>query len=119
MAMSSIRRYDVQAKWSVWFSCAAALSCLVMAALLLRNWHGEIRQVVFGNPMWQPLYMGCTGLTMLLSVFGVALGYNSAGQRRNDLQRRSWVGFFLGAGVLTLAVILFAAFWLLKMQTSR
>ncbi|MCP4251186.1 MAG: hypothetical protein GY778_29470 [bacterium] len=117
--MSSIRRYDVQAKWSVWLSILAGLSCLGRVAMFARNWNWEIRQVIFRHPLWMPLYLSSTGVTLVLSVFGVALGFNSAGQRRNELQRRSWVGFFMGSGVFTLAVILFAAFWLLRMETAK
>ena len=116
MARSSLRRFDVQAKWSAGLSLLAALSCLALVGLLARNWESDIHQIVFGNPLFKIAVVGSAGLTMLLAVFGTALGYNSAGQRRNDKQRLSWTGFFLGSGVFTLAVILFAAFYLLRFQ---
>ncbi len=117
MVKASLRRFDVQARWSLWLSLASAVTCLGTVLLLARNWHSDIQQIMFGSSLYQPLVFGFTGLTMLLSAFGLALGFSSAGQRRNELQRRSWVGFFLGSGVLALAVILLAVFWLLKLQT--
>ena len=116
MAKGSLRRFDVQARWSLWLSLASVVTCLIMAGLLVRNWHSDVRQVMFANPKFQPVYLICTALTMLLSTFGLALGLNSAGQRRNDLQRRSWLGFFLGTGVLALAIVFLVAFWMLKLQ---
>ncbi len=116
MARSSLRRFDVQAKWSLVFSVLAALICLALAVLLVRNWHSGLNQIVFRESLFKIMVAGSAGLSMLLAVFGTALGFNSAGQRRNDKQRLSWIGFFLGSGVFTLAVVLFAAFWLLKFQ---
>ena len=49
---------------------------------------------------------------------GFVLGWNSAGQRRNDKPMRSWVGFFVGGGVVTLDVVLMLAFYLLRLQTG-
>ena len=115
MAMGSIRRFDVQAKWSMFFSLASVLTCLGMFVLLVRNWDGQVNLVKFARDgSFQPAYLACTGLTMVLSVFGLSLGFNSAGQRRNDRQKLSWTGFFLGTSVLAFAIILLAAFWFLK-----
>ena len=47
---------------------------------------------------------------------GIILGVSSAGQRRNEHQKRSWAGFFLGAFVLSLTIITFVGFWQLKLQ---
>ncbi|MHC4234389.1 MAG: hypothetical protein ACYSUQ_04670 [Planctomycetota bacterium] len=118
MAKASLRRFDVQAKWSLWLSLMSVLPCLVMVALLVRNWESDINQIMFGNPLFQPLYLALTASAMLLSTFGLALGFNSAGQRRNELQTRSWLGFFVGAGVLATAFVLFAAFWMLRYKTQ-
>jgi hypothetical protein len=97
-------------------SVLAVLCCLALAALLWRNWRADIRHIVFGNQMFQVAVLGAAGATMLLAMFGTVLGFNSAGQRRNDKQRLSWVGFFLGAGTFTMAVILFAAFFVLRVR---
>lgn len=115
MAMGSIRRFDVQAKWSMFFSLASVVTCLGMFALLARNWDGQVNLVKFRHGgAFQLIYLAFTGLTMVLSAFGLSLGFNSAGQRRNDRQKLSWTAFFVGVSVLAFAIILLAAFWLLK-----
>ena len=116
MARSSIRRFDVQAKWSLAFSLVSVLSCLALVFLLFRNWTPETHQITFRNPLFKVVCVGFSGVTMILAVFGLALGFNSAGQRRNEKQRLSWTGFFVGAGVLAVACILFLAFYLLRAE---
>lgn len=118
MAKGSLRRVDVQARWALWLSIASALPCVVVAALLLRNWNAELQQIIYGNQAYMLAILGGTGLTLVLSFFGAALGYNSAGQRRNEKQKQSWLGFFLGALMLALGIITFAAFWLLKQSIN-
>ena len=118
MATGSFRRYDVQAKWSVILSAASVVVLVGVAALLIRNgyhsWH--IRRIMYGNPLYQMMVMGGMALTMLLSGVGLLLGVSSAGQRRNELQRQSWTGFFLGTAVLSLAIIVLVAFWWMRMK---
>ena len=114
MAKGSLRRFDVQAKWAVWFSLLSIVPFLGALGVAFRNWKGELRLIVYGHPAIMVSILGGCGLAMLLSFFGVVLGFNSAGQRRNDRQRQSWAGFFLGAVMLALALILLAGFWLLR-----
>lgn len=115
MAKASLRRFDVQAKWSIRLSALSVVTCALVAVLLARNWSSSLQQIVYGNPIYQFVILGVSALTMLLSFFGIVLGFNSAGQRRNEKQRLSWAGFFLGTGVLSLAFILLAAFMLLRL----
>jgi len=115
MGKGSIRRFDVQAKWALWFSLASVVTCLGILVLLIRNWDASISLVKYrADGFFQPAYLACSALTMVLAVFGLALGFNSAGQRRNDRQKTSWTGFFIGTFMLAAAIILLAAFWLLK-----
>ncbi|MFQ5491812.1 MAG: hypothetical protein ACE5GE_13920 [Phycisphaerae bacterium] len=119
MAKSSIRRFDVQAKWSLAFSVASGLCCLALMALLARNWRGDIQQILYrAEGKYQPVIVLVAGLTMLLSTVGLVFGFNSAGQRRNEKQMLSWLGFFGGTAVLALAVVLFAAFVLLRLPVT-
>jgi len=120
MGMSSFRRFDVQARWSLLFSVAAMLTCMPVAFLALKNWRSDINQILFSaKTMFQPAYMGGCALAILLACFGTALGFNSAGQRRNDRQKQSWLGFFLGVAALLLAILLLVAFMLLKYQITK
>ncbi len=118
MAFASLRRYDVQAGWSVICSSLAVIGLIATASLLARNWDSELRMIVFGNAMFQiAVLIGVAG-TIGLAIIGAGLGINSAGQRRNERQRRSWVGFFLGTIVLSLEIIVFFAFWVLKSKVG-
>lgn len=116
MAGSSLRRFDVQAKWSLAFSLVSVLTCLGLLWLLQRNWTPETHLITFRNPLFKVVYVGCSGVTVVLAVFGMALGFNSAGQRRNEKQRLSWIGFFVGTGVLAMALIFFVAFYALRTE---
>jgi len=116
VATGSFRRYDVQAKWSVILSTASVVVLLMVVVILGRNYQPGIRRILFGNPVYQMMVMGGSAMTMLLSGLGLILGLSSAGQRRNERQKQSWAGFFLGTAVLSLAIIVLVAFWWMRMK---
>ncbi len=92
-------------------SCAALLPFLAAAAAGFKRYHHDLRAIQFGEAsVFKASFLICIGLAVALSVVGVVLGFNSAGQRRNSQHRKSWTGFFIGAGVLSLTIILFVAF---------
>jgi hypothetical protein len=111
----SLRRYDTQAKVSVLVS---ALSCVTLLALTVFVFTidkgfrliDKSQFVITYGPMRKLLVLGSGACTLLLAVIGFGLGLNSAGERRNDKPTLSWIGFFLGAGVLCLALILLFLF---------
>lgn len=115
----SLRRSDVQARFSVVASAVAALSLLVQTALVVsldKGFEYFIRDgwnmtVMYGSTRRYAV-LGATAMTLMLALAGFGLGLTSAGHRRNDKPRLSWIGFFLGAGVLCLATVVFAFFWL-------
>ena len=109
MANFSLRRYDTQARFGLLLSLLAALCMAVMAVGIFQH---------FNRSDWTPYYgqtrklgvLASGMLSLLLAACGFGLGLNSAGQRRNDKPTLSWLGFFLGAGVLCLTVILLIFF---------
>ena len=111
MARLNLRRYDVQASVSLYLSAASVVFVMGAAFMLFYRYDPESRTVIYmvGTPRWF-LLMACAGLAGLLSLLGLSLGANSAGQRRNDKQKRSWIGFFIGAFVLTMTIILLAIY---------
>lgn len=111
MARLNLRRYDVQASVSLFLSAASVVFVIGTAVLLFYRYDADSRTVLYmiGTPRWF-LLMACAGLAGLLSLLGLSLGANSAGQRRNDKQTRSWIGFFIGAFVLTMTIILLAIY---------
>lgn len=120
MARRSLRRYDTQAKWSLWISLLSLVTVIVLAGLEVRNFNSQLKVIAFAKQSpYQMAVLGCVAITVLLSTAGLLLGISSAGQRRNELQRRSWAGFFIGTGVLSLALILFVAFWEMKLALGE
>ena len=117
MGLASLRRFDIQATYACILSVSGAVPTCLAAVLLLSRYNAELAQIIYGSKgLFLPVFLGCVVVSMLLGGVGFALGWNSAGQRRNDRATRSWVGFFLGGGVLTLDVILLLAFWMLRLE---
>ncbi|MBK9127720.1 MAG: hypothetical protein IPM13_07945 [Phycisphaerales bacterium] len=98
--------YEKQARLSVLLAGVAGLGALAALGLVLRNFRADAGMTVYsGKGMWLPVL----GLTLLFSFAaagtGLFLGLNGAGQKRNTKSSLSWLGFFLSAGVITLAAI--------------
>lgn len=117
MASVSLRRFDVQAKLSLATSLMAAVGLGALVYLIFRNYERELGAIVFKASGRFPMIflLACAG-TMLLSVVGMALGISSAGERRNEFQRRSWTGFFIGTAVLSGAIICLAGYHFLQLK---
>lgn len=117
MKLRHLRRYDVQAT----YACILALISVVplggASLLAWRNYVPELGQILYvsGTP-YLPAFLGSLCASGLCSMVAFILGWNSAGQRRNDKPTRSWLGFFIGGGVLTCNLILLIAFWMLRFQ---
>ncbi len=116
MSKGSIRRFDVQAKVSLLISAAGVVGLLALAYLLYRNYHADMKVVMYGRKgMYGPIIFILTAITLLMSATGAAIGANSAGQRRNEYTRRSWAAFFIGAATISLTIIAFSVFWWFRM----
>ncbi len=113
MARFNVRRYDHQATLSLILSAVSMVFVVGTALLVFRNFNLETMTISYktGSTRWM-LLMACAGLSGLLSLLGLSFGANSAGQRRNDKQKQSWIGFFIGAFVLTVTIILLAFFFM-------
>jgi hypothetical protein len=109
MAKFSLRRYDVQARFSAIVSLASVITLVGLALVLARRLDRSEWLVNYGPPTKMAVYLS-TVVTLGLSIAGFGFGLNSAGQRRNDKPQLSWIGFFVGGGVLCLLLILFAFF---------
>jgi hypothetical protein len=115
MARSSLRRYDVQATYALAASLFSVVPLIGAVALMLRNWNGDLGQIVHGTGgKFLPMLGVCVALAVVSGGVGLVLGLNSAGQRRNDKERRSWIGFFLGSAAVTGGIIVGIAFLMLR-----
>lgn len=97
--------YERQAKLSVILGVVGAVATLAAVGLLARNYEGSAHFVTY-NPQgkWLLAFGGALLAGLLASGSGLLLGLVSAGQRRNTQSRLSWTGFFVCAGIITLAL---------------
>jgi hypothetical protein len=109
VAKFSLRRYDTQARVSVLASVVSIVSLLGLSFVVLQNMNFT-ELVIYYGPARRLAVFGGTAVTLLLAAIGFGMGLNSVGQRRNERQGLSWLGFFLGAGVLCLTLVVFALF---------
>ncbi len=117
--LSHLRRFDVQAQYAAILSIASAIPGLFGLYLVFDRYNAQLRQIIYGAEGRFVVVLGaCMVASALLAAVAFALGWNSAGQRRNDRQRRSWFGFFLGGAVLTMDAILMLAFMMLRLKIS-
>jgi hypothetical protein len=119
VGIASLRRFDVQAKYAAVLAGVSVVPFLGAVALALRNYRHDLGQIIYGaEGRFVMMFLGCVLLSVLPSAGGFLLGWSSAGQRRNDKPAHSWIGFFLGGGVLTLNLILLIAFYMLRWKQS-
>ncbi len=117
MAKGSMRRYDVQAKYAMFASIGAIVGVAGLFVLISRNFHSLERAIVFSRTsMFAPAVFVVTAATLLLAATGTLMGFNSAGQKRNEKNKQSWIAFFIGIATASLTIILFGAFWAYKLQ---
>jgi hypothetical protein len=117
MGLSQLRRYDVRASYAFVLALLSVVPFLGAVGLALRNYHSDLGQIVYGaKGLFLPVFFVCLLLSMAPSALAFLLGWSSAGQRRNDKPMRSWIGFFVGGGVLTFDLILAIAFLMLRLE---
>jgi hypothetical protein len=115
VAKGSLRRFDVQAKLALVLSLVALVFCAGLGFLIFRNWRADTGQIIYNSGgIFAPVFLSLAAASALISVFAAALGFNSAGQRRNERQSSSWIGFFVGMGALTCTVVFLAAYFMLS-----
>ena len=119
MSILSLRRFDIQAKWSVGVAILAVVPLGAALLGLMQRYDSDLGAIQYGrDSLFVPIFLACIATACVLALTGVILGFNSAGQRRNNEQKKSWMGFFIGTGALSLALILFVAFRMLKLQIA-
>ena len=110
MAKFSLRRYETQARMSLIVGILSSVCLLMLGYLVFRN--ADLTEwVIYYGQRWRGRAVQAMGaLTVLSGIFALGFGLNSAGQRRNTRPRESWLGFFLGAGVICFAIVLVFVF---------
>jgi len=119
MSRLNLRRFDVQARVSAALSLLAAAPMLAAGWAAWRRYDPELRAIRYGSGSWlMPALLGCAALGVIAGGLGMFLGASSAGQRRNDRQGLSWIGFFVGAIAVTGSMVVAVAFYLLKIAVA-
>lgn len=121
VAKFSLRRPDTQATVSLILSISSMFFVAGLAVLVLQNYKGKAADHIIWysqKSLRLPAILVCTAIAMLLGSIGLAMGFGSADARRNDRAKQSWIGFFIGALAVTLAIVFFAFFWILKQDIA-
>ncbi|MEE8171255.1 MAG: hypothetical protein V3T70_11975 [Phycisphaerae bacterium] len=110
MRMPNFRLVETQARWSVYCAAVAGVGLVALTFLVFRKFDPATSHMWY-NPLstygkfGQPLILLNTAIVGLLGVIAAGLGYNSLGERRNKMPRRSWTWLLLGALFATLALL--------------
>lgn len=115
----NLRSYETQARLSVALAIAGGLGALggAFGVLYHFSWdHFLLSYDPRGARL--PMIGGALFVALAASVAGFCVGLNSAGQRRNKQSRLSWIGFFMNAAVLALALMI-AFFFLFTRNPIR
>ncbi len=119
MGLGSLRRFDVQANYARVLAIIAVFPLIGSIFLVWRNYHPDVRQIIYAANSYALALLACIGSALLLGGVACILGWNSAGQRINEKQGRSWFGFFVGGAVVTSALILLIAFAMLRLHQKN
>jgi len=112
-----LRRYEVQAACSLVLALVSAAPAAVAGFLAFRNYDEQLGRIIYGfKGYFLASFAACVVLSMAVAFLGFAMGWNSAGQPRNDRSGASWAGFFLGGTILSLNIILLLAFYMLRLR---
>ena len=109
MAKFSLRRYDTQARVSAIFALASILTLIVMTYFVFRGTEWSEFVIYYGRNR-KPIVYLAAAVNLFMATVAFGLGFNSAGQRRNDKQQLSWIGFFVSAGVIVMTFVLLYMF---------
>ena len=96
--------HESQALYSLAAAGVGALGVIAVLGLFVRNFQWAESELKFGaGSLAYYGYIAGVGLAGLGGLVGMILGFQSAGQKRNSLNRLSWLGFFASAALVTIA----------------
>lgn len=112
-ARFNLRKVETQATLSIMLSLSSLFFLLGLTVLVARHLDWETKSIFYVSGTLRILALAfCAFLSLTLSVFGFGFGISSAGQRRNHKSHLSWTGFFVGAFVMCMTLVLMATFYL-------
>jgi hypothetical protein len=115
-----LKAYENQARLSIMLGVISAAAALAGAALVAQRFSFEHFWTSYNaKTIRLPMILATILVALVAGAAGVLLGLNSAGQRRNSKSKLSWTGFFLNAGMITLALCVFVFFWITKFDIAK
>jgi len=100
-----LKTYEGQARLSLTLAVVGAVSAVGALAVILQKFDWENMWITYDPRGKRILALGAAlGLALLTSAAGFFIGLNSAGQKRNTKERLAWLGFFISAGVIVIAM---------------
>jgi hypothetical protein len=111
--MINLRRVDIQAKVAFFAAILSIMVTVALAYFALKGLQWDTKIIPYSSKSNRMLGVLGSGATALgIGVIGFWFGLISAGQRRNEQQVLSWLGFFLSAMTITASAILLTTFML-------
>lgn len=113
----NLKTYEGQAKASVILAVISLLCSITAAVGILQRFSFEQFEIILKSKRFA-MIMAVIGVAVIAGAIGFFMGLSGAGEKRNKASQLSWMGFFLNAGVITLALSLLAFFYLTKTVIS-
>jgi hypothetical protein len=108
----NLKTAEDKARLSIIVAIVGLVFAIGAALVLLRNFRSDQFIVLYNaQTMWLPAFAGTALLGLGASAAAFFLGLNSAAARRNQQVGKSWLGFFLGAGGVTVAMSVLVFFY--------
>lgn len=115
MKSPNFRSFTTQARLGMLLALLALATVAALAYCAMHGYNSSDNVVPYnaseGLGQHRPnLVLGLTALTLLISAFAGALGFNSLGQKRNEKQGLSWLSLAM-ATLCVPAALFFFFFW--------
>ncbi len=97
-------KYEKQARFSIILAVIGGLAAIAATVFVLQRFDPALGTKFDPDSWRQFAILSAVFCALAAGAVGFFIAFDSAGQRRNKLSRLSWTGFFLNAGVITLAL---------------
>ncbi len=112
----NLRDSQLQARLGVVFAAGGGGCVLLLAFFILDNFNLAEKTIAYSpETLRYPAILAFTGLSLVFGAVGFGLGISSLGHKRNARQRESWLGFLIGALVISLTIVLFVMFRMFRL----
>lgn len=117
---AKLNQHEKFARYSVMLAVVGGLAALAAVYGVFSAFRPQNFEVIYSpRSLRFPAILGSIFIAGAAGTAGFFLALSSAGQKRNKLVRMSWLGFFLNAGIVTVALCVFVFFWLAKESVGK